>query len=390
MNSYSARENINLSGKLFFDIESVSLLSPLSHERLQNHRGDWQEGFSLQVFPVKLMDDLLTNSQESEFYVQQPELLSIRNQLIAFNNLLIQTILYKKISPHFSEVLLKSEPLQKYNRKNPRAAITDFTNLNKQRSEEFCRNNLDICHAVKQDIQVLVNKKLQDDKDMEEDERKLRKEVLPWFLNRIDLRIWHLFFLIYKSSPALKEEMNNYFASVLFDYLENMQVSTHLSHLFMEFVQNAEKAHFEKIALQHQVKPDEVDSFLRVPKNRELLQKIAMRKNKLLELAWMIKKENNDNEKKHPYSVTIFISNIADIDEKVRQTMTEKMNTSVKGMSISSFYQEKKDNSLGGGLGLLYNSYLEDFCKERGMKYSCNIFPQPKDEKITIRIKLVL
>ena len=63
----------------------------------------------------------------------------------------------------------------------------------------------------------------------------------------------------------------------------------------------------------------------------------------------------------------------------------------MEGINIASFYQDSGDaDKLGAGLGLLYNSYLEDICKAEGIQYKCNIFPEPEKERTTVRVDITM
>ena len=65
------------------------------------------------------------------------------------------------------------------------------------------------------------------------------------------------------------------------------------------------------------------------------------------------------------------------------------MKKDTDGISLSDFYQDSGDASkLGAGLGLLYNSYLEEICKKKGIKYFCNIVPEPAKDRTTVQIDL--
>ncbi len=68
------------------------------------------------------------------------------------------------------------------------------------------------------------------------------------------------------------------------------------------------------------------------------------------------------------------------------------MGTDTEGINIASFYEDSDDEEtkLGAGLGLLYNSYLEQICKKEGIHYKCVIYPEPKKQKTTVKIDIRL
>jgi hypothetical protein len=91
--------------------------------------------------------------------------------------------------------------------------------------------------------------------------------------------------------------------------------------------------------------------------------------------------------------VKISITNYGLIDEVTRTQISKKLKTDVEGVSIADFYKKVDSNGgreLGAGLGLLYNSYLEDYCQQQGIVYRCNIVPETKYEKTTVIIDISL
>ena len=109
----------------------------------------------------------------------------------------------------------------------------------------------------------------------------------------------------------------------------------------------------------------------------------------MLELSWTMNPERNTIGQQ--YRILIAISNYGLIDERLSQQLARKMKTNTDGINLASFYgSDEEDGKLGAGLGLLYNSYLEDICRQEGIQYRCNIYPEPRKEKTTVRIDITL
>jgi hypothetical protein len=223
---------------------------------------------------------------------------------------------------------------------------------------------------------------------LSDEDKQTRIRSLDKFIAWIDHRIWYIYLIVYQTQ--LRRELLQSFANMIITYLSRTQVATHLSSLLMEFIQNAEKAHFERIIVRTGLaRPKEVDSFLRDKANREKVISEASRVNQMLELAWNMNPETVGIGQQ--YRIGITLSNMGLITEDMRSSLTKKMRTDVNGISLSSFYKgDKNDDKLGAGLGLLYNSYLEDLCQKEGLMYSCNIFPEPEKEKTTVKISITL
>ena len=116
---------------------------------------------------------------------------------------------------------------------------------------------------------------------------------------------------------------------------------------------------------------------------------IYNRTGQMVDISWNMNPERNNFGKQ--YRVQIIVSNYGIIDEQTRSALARKMKTNVEGINIASFYQDSGDaNKLGAGLGLLYNSYLEDICRAEGIQYKCNIFPEPEKERTTVRVDITM
>jgi hypothetical protein len=217
-----------------------------------------------------------------------------------------------------------------------------------------------------------------------------RIRALPKFLEWIDKRVWFLFFIIYQKED-LREQMLYTFQNMIYSYLEHTVIATHLSNLIMEFVQNAEKAHFELLATKFlKVPKSETDKFIRNRENRLKLKQLAIDQKQNLQISWNLNPEKLTSG--HLSRLQIQISNYGSINEDLAQKLRRKMKTDVDGISIASFYNDsdQEEGKLGAGLGLLYNSYLEQACKKEGIQYRCVIYPEPKTQKTTVKIDMTL
>ena len=173
-------------------------------------------------------------------------------------------------------------------------------------------------------------------------------------------------------------------------YLNKTQIATHLSNLVMELSQNAEKAHFERIVVRNDLTgPGQITSYLRNREHRDVAASIAVKNKELLTISWNMNPDRNAIGQQTRMKISI--TNYGLIDELTRTQVNKKMRTDVEGLSIADFYA-MMDNAekLGAGLGLLYNSYLEDYCHSHGINYRCNIVPDPKYEKTTVIIEITL
>ncbi|MCE9498985.1 MAG: hypothetical protein K8R21_00460 [Leptospira sp.] len=381
---------IHLPVQLILTTQGQTLFkqTPGAVKKVKNREGMLKEGLESQSFNASSVQKLIMNSYLEEIYVSLPDLLRQRRQIIDTNNLVVFGILYKKLSPSLAEMMLNSAVLQDFNRKNPKAQITNLNNIDKAKLEAIRTAKKDFFEMMEVEINSEVVQRIISNPILEEEDRFLRMRSLEKFMGFIDKRIWYLYFVIYQSN--MREEVRKSFADMIALYLDRTKLATHLSNLVMEFIQNSEKAHFERILVtQNIVSKTEVDKYLKDAQNRKFVIEEAIRKNQMLELSWNMNSETTSVG--HTYRIQITISNYGLLEEKARSMLAGKMKTDVTGIPVSNFYKDSGDaDKLGAGLGLLYISYLEDLCKKEKIKFNCNIFPEPSKEKTTVKIEIGL
>lgn len=357
-------------------------------KRIKNRENIVKEGLFFPAYNATTIQKMIMNSYVEELYVKLPALLSKRNEIISTNNLVVYAILYKKLSPSLGEMIIESPLLKAFNRNNPKNSIVAIENIDPMMVDKLFNENKNHMENIKKQLHNRVQEKIETDTSLSDEDRNARLKSLNKFIDWIDKRIWYLYLIIYQSS--LKNQIESSFAGMIYLYMDNTQIATHLSNLLMEFVQNAEKAHFERIARKNNlITPNQgIDSYLRNNDNRKELTAHAVKSNQLLEIAWNLNPERTSVGRQ--YRIQIIISNYGVIDEGKRSLLSRKMKTNTDGISLSTFYEEVNPEKLGAGLGLLYNSYLEDICRSKNIRYLCNIYPEPVKEKTTVKIDITL
>ncbi|HPH02895.1 MAG TPA: hypothetical protein PLM00_03685 [Spirochaetota bacterium] len=379
---------VALPTRMFLTTEGLRLFAakPDQLKRVKNRMGIVKEAIESDRYNALLVQKLVLNSCIEEVYVRLPNLLQYRQDLISTNNLILYAILYKKLSPSLADMLCQSPVVQAYNRKNPKYAIVGLNMISRQKIDAIRMEKPQLFEAMESEIMEEVKARIKRQPISDED-KQIRERSLEKFIAWIDKRIWYIYLIIYQTQ--LKRELVRSFTDMLVTYLGRTQIATHLSSLLMEFVQNAEKAHFERIVIRKRFAAEKMaDSFIRDRKNREAVIAEAVRMDQMLEVAWNVNPETISVGQQ--YRIGITISNYGIISEDTRMKLAKKMNADVEGISLDSFYTEKGEDKLGAGLGLLYNSYLEEICHKEGLLYRCNIFPEPEKEKTTVRLDITL
>jgi hypothetical protein len=379
---------IDIPASIVLSAEGLQILSrsKTAIQRVPARGGVPKEGLLSQAFNAATVQKMIMNSYIEEIYYSASEFLTKRQQIISTTNLIIFAMLYKMLSPTLAKHVIESPVLREHNRRNPKAAITDFKHVPQKVMDEFLAKNKAILDRIEHEMIDAVVTRITADGKLPEEDKIVRMRSLEKFVRWVDKRIWYLYLIIYKT--PLKAEIEKAYVDLFFQYLDNTQIATHTSNLVMEFIQNAEKAHLERLIVRNHLAPREkVDEYLRSKLHREQAVALAARNKQQLELTWHLHTDRVTAGK--AFNVKIILSNYGLINEATRNELAQKMKTDTSGISLSDFYEQPSESGkLGAGLGLLYNSYLEDVCREKGIRYFCTIFPEQKLEKTTVTLDL--
>lgn len=321
---------IHLPVKLLLTDEGHHLFSggKIALKKVPSILGNKREGMDSKNFNAQTVQKLVMNAYLEEIYTSQPELLGSRNPIMDTTKLVTFGILYRKMNPSLAKMLFQSSILQEYNRKNRFNQLSNLNHidrnkliaLKKTKAEEFDLLELEIRNEI---IQKIIR-----NREIEEEERLLRMRSLDKFVAFIDQRIWYLYYIIYHSPKRL--EMIDLFSDLIERYLDRTKIATHLAAMVMELLQNAEKAHFERIIMQkHMVRYNrDIDIFLKKTENRTNLIKIAKTLNQNLDIAWRF--DSNKSVGGRIYRVEIIISNYGLISNKIHRALSSKIHTETK------------------------------------------------------------
>lgn len=373
--------NIVLTG----EGESVFSQSGSLLKNVKKFDGRPGKGLQSPSFNAQTVQKLIINSFVEEIYVSMPDLLRARNMIMDTTKLATFGILYKKMNPSLAKMLLESSVLQDYNRKNPKNQINDLRNIDSAKKDLLLKVKKDEIDLMELEIRNEVIQMILGDKELEEEDRLLRMRSLDKFIAFIDGRIWYLYYVVYQT--PLKFDILRAFARMVFQYLDRTKIATYLATMLMELIQNAERAHFERLLIRNHWAADSpgVDKFLKKKENREKAIKLAVEQRQFLNIAW---KFARDNTQGRPYRIEIIVSNHGMISKTLETSLAHKMKTDTEGLSMAQFFEESGDDKLGAGLGLLYLSYLEDECRANGLNFNCQIYPEPEKELTVVNIQI--
>ncbi len=383
-----AKGFIDIPASIVLSAEGAQILSKsrTAIQRVPTRSGQPREGLLSQAFNAATVQKMIMNSYIDEIYYTSAEFLTKRHQIISTTNLVIYAMLYKMLSPTMAKRVIESPVLREYNRRNPKAAILDFKHVPQKVMDDFLTKNKAILARIEHEMIDAVLNRITSDTKLPEEDKIVRMRSLEKFVRWVDKRIWYLYLIIYQT--PLKAEIEKAYVDLFFQYLDNTQIAVHTGNLVMEFIQNAEKAHLERVIVRnHLAAREQVDEYLRSKAHREQAIALAARNKQQLEVTWHFHTDRVSAGK--AYNVKVILSNYGLINEATRANLAQKLKTDTAGIGLADFYEQPSESGkLGAGLGLLYNSYLEDVCREKGIRYFCTIFPEPRLEKTTVTLDL--
>lgn len=379
---------IDLPASIVLSAEGAHVLSgsKTAIQRVPARGGVQKPGLLSQAFNAATVQKMIMNSYIEEMYYASSEFLTKRQQIIGTTNLIIYAMLYKVLTPTLARKVIDSPVLREHNRRNPKSPILDFKHVPQKVMDDFLAKNKTVLARIEHEMIDAVLTRITTDTKLPEEDKIVRMRSLEKFVRWVDKRIWYLYLIIYQT--PLKAEIEKAYVDLFFQYLDNTQIAVHTGNLVMEFIQNAEKAHLERLIVKnHLASRDQVDAYLRNKLNRENVARLAEREKTQLEITWVLHADRVNSGK--IYNVKIILSNYGLITEAMRDSLAKKMKTDTQGVGLADFYEQSGDaGKLGAGLGLLYNSYLEDVCRDKGIRYFCTIFPEPRLEKTTVTLDL--
>lgn len=370
--------------------EGASLFSkiPNSIKQVKNKDGVSRLGMQSHQYNATSVQKLIMNGYVEEILVSMPELLKYRKEVLDTNALVVFGVLYKKLTPNLMKMFLESNILKEYNRKNVKNPIVGLSSIDKKSAEMLLVSKKAVFEVLTLELKNDVIQLIISESGLGEEDKFIRMRSLEKFIDYIDRRIWYLYYILYHT-PG-KAEVREAFARMIAKYLDRTKLATHLGNLLMEFVQNAEKVHFEKVYRENSMgHKDEFDKFLKVKKNREDLNQLAIKMKQNLQVAWKMNSEHSGSG--NEYRIQILVSNRGVIGEMVRKNLQEKMRVDVDGVSVADFYKQSADaEKLGAGLGMLYISYLEEMCHKEKIRFNCQIFPETNRDITTVKVDFSL
>ena len=379
---------IELPGRLVLSAEGISIFKSAGRplQRVTRFNNSVAEGLASAGFNAQTVQKLVMNGYVEEINITLPELLRSRSKIIDMTKLVTFGILYKKMNPALGKMLLESDVISLYNRKNPGNMIKSINDINKQKMQLLKQARAHAFEVMQFEIRDLVVQSLVQDETLEEEDRLLQIRSLEKFVTFIDDRIWYLYFIVYQS--PLRQGMTRLFVELVTSYLHRTKIATYLATILMELIQNAEKANFDRVMLQNRLvkSPGETATLLRDPEKRKQVSALAFKTGQNLNLNWLF--DSGKASTSREFRIEIQVTNPGSISHMIQSKLKNKLHAETGSVSLSDFYEDT-GQQLGAGLGLLYISYLRDECQKAKIQFTSQVFADDSADTTTAKLQVV-
>ena len=356
---------------------------------LKTHTGRIESGFSWDGFNAKLAQRLISDKMIEGIEINRSEFLSKRSEIIDLTKLIVYGILYKKIRPALKEVLYKSELIAKLKRNNPRAVVSEELKFDPRIVEKFINENAKAVRTLKAGLLYEPYSVIQRDNSLSLDQKKSKMQITQKFVDVIDDNTWFLFHYISRSNDKMEifSKINN----ILISFVQKTKIADYLALILMEILQNAEKSHFENLAIRDNMARApgiEITNLLKDDNFREKLRQKAEANRIYVSLYFNLgdkAKKAGDRQR-----LSISVANKGLMGELERRSLQKKTKTEVKEASLADFLQSGEQDALSGGLGLLYLSYLEDACRKEDIVFDARIISDDQLEETIANMQVAI
>ncbi len=347
---------------------------------LKSHIGRVKSGFSWEGFNAKLVQHLVSNMLIDGIEINRSDFLSKRSEIIDLTKLIVYGILYKKIRPTLNEILYKSDLISKLRRNNPRAARDNELHFDPKVVEKFMTDNAKAVRSLKAGLLYEPYALIQRDASLTEDQKKTKMQITQKFIDVIEPNTWFLFHYISRSND--KMEVFSRINNLLVSFVQKTKIADYIALMLMEILQNSEKTHFENLAMRDNMARApgvEISELLKDDEFRRKLRQKAETNKIHVNLTFSL--EGNTNNARERQRLHISVANKGMMGEVERRNLQKRTKTEVKSASLADFFQAGDQDNLGGGLGLLYLSYLQDACKTEDIVFDARIISDDQREE---------
>lgn len=303
-------------------------------QRLRLSDTNEEYGFKLADFSAATVQKLLVSGYISKFEVPISDVTERRRGIIDFTKLLTYGMLYQQFDSVTYAMLVNSDMVRHWNRRNARNPIDFQTPVNTRYLESLLKQNAHGVSDVRREIMDPVQERVRLDPRLIDQEKRIRLLTADRYLEHMNPLSWFIL-SVYQGSQSYNELVPR-LRDELIAYLEKASIGEYLALLLLEVLTNA-TAHARRDEVEEET-GDEMYILFKVKKHLNI---------------------EHDRGRLH----VIVANDKANFDE-VQSAIREKSKTRVREKSLSDFYEAEGGGETAIDLGLYYLSFLQEACRD--------------------------
>jgi hypothetical protein len=299
--------------------------------------------------------------------------------------LLVYGVLYKQLDSLIFKKILSSGLIKDWNRANPGSIIDEKTNINEAVVEKILQQSEKHVQLVKKGILSPILARINGDKNLLPEERRIKYLICEKFLNNLRPSIW-LILSRFQASRDYLMLLSELRESIM-DFLDKTRIAEYLSLMAMELVINAENTNMQKYVKKQYADTMNVESLVYDQNVRRKILREMEDSNETLFLTWKVGTKSSSISTRNRLQVILY--NRESEYRKVKQAIDDKKGINLKKKSLTDFYRQAPDALTNTELGLYYLSYLHEACEKVNVKFDSIVNQIQKSDLTVITMTLL-
>jgi len=335
---------------------------------LRLYRGATVSGFTWANVNATLLEKFVTHGLLAGMELERTEFVDKRKQILRLTEVLFDGIAMKRFRPRLKAKLMENETYRRIVEKGVspsglRSAVLRHAN---------------IIAELKSEIEELVLSR----------SPKATRSKTAQLLNLVDDTVW--FLLVQAQSTASNRQLRQIILDTLVHYSGRLELSTAIALNLMEFLQQAEKAHFLNLAerdLFTRKNPKSIPELLADPGFRDRLAAKAKLRNEFLVMNMTFDGNPHGLDE---LVVEITVRNKGIVGNSQRnESLTKKSSDRDARNSAESFLSESSENDFED-LSLMNLNALKALCREQGIGLETGLARDERLDETVAFMKIVL
>jgi septum formation topological specificity factor MinE len=327
---------IDIPIRVVFTDEGVTYFMQRNRQLQRFRLSDTRDEFGIKLtdFSAGTVQKLLLKGYISKIELPISDITERRSGVIDFTKLLTYGMLYQQFDSATYGMVVNSDMVRHWNRRNARHPIDFQTTINADYIDSLLKRNANGVAEVRREIMEPVQQQIRLDTRLIDQEKRIRLLTAERYLDSMNPLSWFILSL-YRGSrsytqtvPQLRDELAT--------YLEKTSIGEYLALMLLEVLTNV-KAH-ARAQEPGEDTDDEMYILFKVKKHRNV---------------------EHDRGRLH-----VIVANDRTNFEEVQSAIREKSKTVVREKSLNDFYEAEAGGENAIDLGLYYLSFVQEACRE--------------------------